>query len=185
MPDAGRNSCDPRDRRTENVIAQIAVLCASVHTRRAAEARDVSARARARARERARMRFRPCPRVDFRSWINKGISFGARPARYFQDIFRSPFGEYYFSSSEPMWKCQLHSHTWPAEIGIHARARVWVCLKYIYPEMTPRANRPTNTFTAAAPPPAPLRGGVLFSPKLAESQRLIFPRAIKILATSG
>jgi len=33
MPDADRNSCDPRDRRTENVIAQIAVLCASVYTR--------------------------------------------------------------------------------------------------------------------------------------------------------
>lgn len=48
-----------------------------------------------------RTRFRLYPRVDFRSWVNKGISRSrSRPrararsplvaARYFEDIFRSP-----------------------------------------------------------------------------------------------
>jgi len=90
-----------------------------------------------------------------------------------------------------MWKCQLHSHTWPAEIGIHARARARARVGppkiYISRDDAPCESPDEYIYTAAPPPSprAPLRGGVLFSPKLAESQRLIFPRAIKILATSG
>jgi len=169
MPDAGRNSCDPRDRRTENVIAQIAVLCASVHTREWPR----------RFRARARMRFRPCPRVDFRSWINKGISFGARPARYFQDIFRSPFGEYYFSSQTTRVEMP---HTRVASGNRDKRAeyiRARVCLKYISRDDAPCESPDEYIYRRPAS-----RRGFIFA-ETPESQRLIFPRTIKILASSG
>lgn len=63
-----------RDRKTENVIAQIAVLSTGTSGLCGKLARRFCPHAYFLCE---RVRFRLYPRVDFRSWVNKGISFAA------------------------------------------------------------------------------------------------------------